>query len=343
MSSEYIKKKVTYTQDNKRHQGNDFDFDNSGSSVSTNNASKLSTYMLTGYWQIFDNGAICLKISDVPSTYQLICVSFADATAIAGEVIFSLNPSLCEALGGYTEEQFINDISNAQAKGQKVIISIGGEIGKVSVTNETEAKAFANSIYKLIQKFGFHGVDIDLEHGINATYMEKALRILHSKVGDELIITMAPQTLDMQSIGYEYFKLSLAIVDILTICNTQFYNSEPMQGYDEKQYSQGTADFITALATIQLENGLRPDQVGLGLPASVKGAGSGYVDPSIVVSAFKCLVTGSKSENFLPPRTYPGLRGVMTWSINWDAQNNYKFSNAIAACFDELVILKHFS
>ena len=328
---------MIHTQDDKKPQGNDFDFNSSGGAVSViSNASKLPTYVLTGYWQNFDNGATCLKISDVPSTYQLICVSFADSTEVAGEVTFSLNPRLCEALGGYTEEEFIHDIANAHAKGQKVIISIGGEIGNVSVTNDTEANTFANSIYKLIQKFGFHGVDIDLEHGINATFMEKALRLLHSKVGEELIITTAPQTLDMQSIGYEYFKLSLAIQDILTICNTQFYNSEPMQGYDKKEYSQGSADFITALATIQLENGLRPDQVGLGFPASIKGAGSGYVDPSIVVSAFEGLVTGSNAGNYMPPRTYPGLRGVMTWSINWDAQNNYKFSEAIVTCFSEL-------
>ena len=109
-----------------------------------------------------------------------------------------------------------------------------------------------------------------------------------------------------------------------------------MLGYDGKVYSQGNTDFLTALATIQLENGLRPDQVGLGLPASIKGAGSGYIDPSIVTSAFKSLVTGSKAGNFVAPNTYPTLRGIMTWSINWDAQNNYKFSNAVAACFDEL-------
>ena len=40
---------------------------------------------------------------------------------------------------------------------------------------------------------------------------------------------------------------------------------------------------------IQLENGLRPDQVGIGLPASTKGAGSGYVSPQTVVNALDTL------------------------------------------------------
>ena len=47
----------------------------------------------------------------------------------------------------------------------------------------------------------------------------------------------------------------------------QYYNSGSMLGCDGKVYSQGSVDFLTALACIQLENGLRPDQVSLGLPA----------------------------------------------------------------------------
>ena len=37
-------------------------------------------------------------------------------------------------------------------------------------------------------------------------------------------------------------------------------------------------------------------------------------------------LTGS----FVPPETWPGIRGVMTWSINWDAANGYNFANTIA-------------
>ncbi len=83
-----------------------------------------------------------------------------------------------------------------------------------------------------------------------------------------MIITMAPQTIDMQSTAGSYFALALAIKDILTVVHTQFYNSGSMLGCDQMAaYGQGTINFLTALACIQLENGLRPDQVALGLPA----------------------------------------------------------------------------
>jgi chitinase len=111
----------------------------------------------------------------------------------------------------------------------------------------------------------------------------------------------------------------------------QYYNSGSMLGYDGKVYSQGSVDFLTALATIQLENGLRPDQVGLGLPASPSAAGSGYVSPSIVNQALGILATGASGGSFRPPHTYPSLRGAMTWSINWDASNGYNFANSVSA------------
>lgn len=296
----------------------------------------LPTHILTGYWQNFDNGAKCLKISDVPQTYNIIAVSFAEATVNPGEVTFTLDSSLASKLGGYTEQQFINDIAAAKAKNQKVIISVGGERGNVSVNSATAATNFANSIYALMVKYGFDGVDIDLENGLNATYMASALRNLSAKAGSKLIITMAPQTIDMQSVSSAYFQLALNIKDILTVVNTQYYNSGSMLGQDGKVYSQGSVDFITALAAIQLENGLRPDQVGLGLPASVKGAGSGYVAPSVVNSALDCLTKGTNGGSYKPIRTYPSLRGAMTWSINWDASNNYEFANTVSAKLNTL-------
>lgn len=179
-------------------------------------------------------------------------------------------------------------------------------------------------------KYGFEGVDIDLENGINATYMAQALRQLSSLAGSNLIITMAPQTIDMQSPSNGYFQLALSIKDILTIVNMQYYNSGSMLGYDGQVYYQGTKDFLTALATIQLENGLRPDQVGLGLPASTSAAGGGYIAPSVVNAALDCLAYGTNAGSFKPPHTYPTVRGAMTWSINWDASNGYNFANTVS-------------
>ncbi len=292
-----------------------------------NPGTSVPKHAVTGYWQNFNNGATVQKLSDVPANYDIIAVSFADATTTPGAVTFNLDTA---GLNGYTVDQFKADIKAKQAAGKNVIISVGGEKGTISVNSDASATNFANSVYSLIQEYGFNGVDIDLENGLNSTYMSKALRQLSQKAGSGLVITMAPQTIDMQSTGGEYFKTALNIKDILTVVNMQYYNSGSMLGCDGKVYSQGSVDFLTALACIQLEGGLDPSQVGLGVPASTSGAGSGYVSPSVVNAALDCLASGTNCGSFKPSKTYPGIRGAMTWSTNWDAKSGNAWSNAVA-------------
>ncbi|MGV9759288.1 chitinase [Streptomyces tricolor] len=293
----------------------------------------LPKHAVTGYWQNFNNGATVQKLSDVPSAYDIIAVAFADATSTPGAVSFTLDSA---GLGGYTVDQFKADVKAKQAAGKKVIISVGGEKGTVSVNDAASAANFANSVYSLMQTYGFDGVDIDLENGLNATYMTQALRALSAKAGPSLIITMAPQTIDMQSTSNGYFQTALNIKDILTVVNMQYYNSGSMLGCDGKVYSQGTVDFLTALACIQLEGGLSPSQVGLGLPASTRAAGGGYVSPTVVNNALDCLTKGTGCGTFKPSRTYPDLRGAMTWSTNWDATSGNAWSNVVGPHVDAM-------
>jgi chitinase len=283
-------------------------------------------HAVTGYWQNFNNGATVQKLSDVQSPYDIIAVAFADATTTPGAVTFTLDSA---GLGGYPVDQFKADVKAKQAAGKKVVISVGGERGAVSVNDSASATNFANSVHSLMQTYGFDGVDIDLENGLNATYMTQALRALSAKAGPSLVLTMAPQTIDMQSTSNAYFQTALNVKDILTVVNMQYYNSGSMLGCDGKVYSQGSVDFLTALACIQLEGGLSPSQVGLGLPASPRGAGSGYVSPSVVNNALDCLTKGTGCGSFKPSRTYPELRGAMTWSTNWDAAAGNAWSNSV--------------
>ncbi|MFP8887514.1 chitinase, partial [Streptomyces mangrovi] len=282
-------------------------------------------HALTGYWQNFDNGARVQKLREVQDQYDIIAVSFADSTANTGEITFNLDP----ALGYSSVQEFKDDIAAKQAGGKKVIVSVGGEKGNVIVNDSASAARFADSAHRLMREYGFDGVDIDLEHGINSTWLTQALRSLSAKAGPSMVLTMAPQTIDMQSTSTEYFKLALNVKDILTVVNMQYYNSGSMLGCDNKVYSQGSVDFLTALACIQLEGGLDPSQVGLGTPASTRGAGSGYVDPSVVNAALDCLARGTNCGSFKPARTYPGIRGAMTWSTNWDALNGDRWSDTV--------------
>ena len=161
-------------------------------------------------------------------------------------------------------------------------LSVGGELGTISVNDAASANASRRACGLIMTGSGSTASTSTWRTA--STRRSWARRCTRSRAasGSGFILTLAPQTIDMQSTGGAYFQLALAVRDILTTVHTQYYNSGTMLGCDGKVYAQGTVDFLTALACIQLQGGLRPDQVALGLPASSRAAGGGAVAPSVV-------------------------------------------------------------
>ena len=307
--------------------------------------SKLPQHMVTGYWHNFCNGSTNLKLSDVPSYYDMICVAFTGNTATAGEVTFEVDPDLARAVGGYTKQQFIQDIKSLKSKGQHVIISVGGAEGRITINSNAAADTFASTLSAIIKEYGFEGVDIDLEgSAVSGTeYIARGLRKVHDEYGDDFIITMAPETYYMhkgEGIIGAYYRLATEIKDILTICYPQFYNAGGDIGYNNFNARYPSQSFITSLATMYIENGLRPDQLAIGVPAMASAAGSGYITPENLKAVVNSLVFKKSLDGFTPPREYKTLRGVMTWSINWDGTQNYAWAKSMSALMDSLPVVE---
>ena len=72
--------------------------------------------------------------------------------------------------------------------------------------------------------------------------------------------------------------------------------------------------------------GLRPDQVAFGVPSGRSSANSGFTTSADVSNALNCLTKLLNCGTIVPKQAYPGFRGVMTWSINWDKHDGYNFS-----------------
>ncbi|BCL27349.1 chitinase [Streptomyces aurantiacus] len=179
-----------------------------------------------------------------------------------------------------------------------------------------------------------------------------AVKTLKAKYGDDFVLTMAPETFFVQ-LGYQYYGTGKwggqdpragaylpvihALRDDLTLLHVQDYNSGPIMGLDNQYHSMGGADFHIAMTDMLLTGfpvagdaanvfpPLRPDQVAIGMPASTN-AGNGHVPPAETNKALDCLTKKTDCGSYATHGTWPALRGLMTWSINWDRFGGWEFS-----------------
>ncbi|UWZ49866.1 carbohydrate binding domain-containing protein [Dactylosporangium matsuzakiense] len=316
----------------------------------------------------FANGSGYVRMADIPAAWDVIDLAFGEPTSVtSGDIRFNRCPA-AECAGVESDAEFLAAIKAKQAQGKKVLISIGGQNGQVQLTTTAARDTFVNSVSAIIDRWGLDGLDIDFEgHSLylnpgdsdlrNPTTpvvvnLISALKSLKARYGTRFVLTMAPETFFVQ-LGYQfyggtsagdnragsYLPVIHALRDSLTILHVQDYNSGPIWGLDNQYHTMGGADFHIAMTdmlkagfpvanTGQTFPGLRADQIAIGVPAAVS-AGNGYVANAVVQSAATCLVNGSGCGGYtLRGGTSPALRGLMTWSINWDRYYSWEFQNA---------------
>lgn len=323
--------------------------------------------IIVGYWHNFDNGSTNIRLRDISPDFNVIQVAFAEPSGgvSSGNMAFTpYNASVSD---------FKADIAYLQARGQKVLISVGGANGTVDLTSAQAKSTFAATMKNIISTYGFNGLDIDLEGSSLAlnsgdtdfknpttpkiVNLIAAIREITGAYGSDFLLTMAPETAYVQG-GYSayggpwgaYLPVIYALRGDLDYLHVQHYNSGTMTGLDGRSYSQGTADFQVAMAEMLLAGfpvggnpnnlfpALRQDQVVIGLPASPQAAGGGYTTPANVQKALDYLIKGQSFGGSYTLRNssgYPGLKGLMTWSINWDKYNNYEFSRSHRAYLNQ--------
>ncbi len=186
-----------------------------------------------------------------------------------------------------------------------------------------------------------------------------AVKTLKAKYGSRFTLTMAPETFFVQ-LGHQfygtgkwggqdpragaYLPVIHALRDDLTLLHVQDYNSGPIMGLDNQYHFMGGADFHIAMTDMLLTGfpvagdknnvfpALPPQKVAIGMPASVN-AGNGHVSTAEVNKALDCLTKGTNCGAYKTHGTWPDLRGLMTWSINWDRFNGREFSKNFDAYF----------
>jgi len=339
-------------------------------SCATIKAQSLPHPALIGYWHNWNDGAApYIPLDQIDPRYNVIEVSFA-------EPVVGTSHDMAFTPTGNTIPEFTAQVAQLRSAGKVVSISIGGANAPVHLDSDLERDQFIASMLNIIDAYGFDGMDIDLEgssvsisggtiatpvdatiirlidaiHGIMAGY--------RSANGSKLFLTMAPETAYVQGgqsafggLWGAYLPVIHALRDSIDILQVQLYNSGSMFGLDGVIYAQGTADFIVSQTETVIQgfstaggsfDGLRADQIAVALPACASAAGGGYTDTATVFDAIRYLLgPGPQPGAYALQQSggYPNLRGLMTWSINWDAapacNGSYSFAENYERIFGD--------
>ncbi|RKT86770.1 chitinase [Saccharopolyspora antimicrobica] len=316
----------------------------------------------------FANGSGYVRMADVPAEWDVIDLAFAEPTSpTSGQLEFT-RCQAAECPNVESDEEFLAGIRAKQAEGKKVLLSVGGANGQVRLETAAARDAFVSSAAAIIDRWGLDGIDIDFEgHSLElapgdtdlknpttpvVVNLISALRTLNDRYGPDFVLTMAPETFFVQ-VGYQHYGggtgadpragAYLPVIDALRadldLLHVQNYNSGPVMGLDGQYHTMGNADFHVAMIDMLLTGfplagnpdntfaPLAPEQVAIGLPAA-NPAGNGFTPVPEVHKALDCLRAGTGCGPYEPHGTYPKLRGLMAWSINWDVYHENEFAEA---------------
>jgi chitinase len=344
--------------------------------LATSLFAQLPNPALVGYWHNWNTAnAPYIQLEQVDNRYNVIAVAFA-VPRTGTDYDMTFTPS-----GGVTVANFKTKIQTLQGQGKKVLLSIGGGGTALSLSSTTERDVFASSMLTLLTSYGFDGMDIDIEGtGLSLTGGTIAAPVDASVInliaatktimqsyyvakGKQLLLTMAPETAFVQGgmssysgVWGAYLPVIQGLRDSLALVHVQLYNSGSMYGINRGIYTQGTADFIVALTEAVIRGfttsgsggtfvGLPASKVAIGLPACTSAAGGGFTTETVVASAVNYLRgVGPKPGTYTLVQSggYPTLRGMMTWSMNWDAvatcnTASYKYAQNFQTLFGSTV------
>ncbi|KAL6123157.1 hypothetical protein ACLB2K_075680 [Fragaria x ananassa] len=211
--------------------------------------------------------------------------------------------------------KFSSQIKSCQAKGIKVILSIGGGAEAYSLTSSEDARQVGvylwnnflggQSSSRPLGDAVLDGVDFDIEGGNDQYYDDLAryLSVQSKKGSKKVYLTAAPQCPFPDA--YIGNALKTGLFDYVWV---QFYNNPPCQ------YTSGD---VTSLEDSwkQWTSAIPAQKIFLGLPAAPQAAGSGFIPAAALTS-----------------KVLPGIKtsakygGIMLWSKYYDDLDGYSSS-----------------
>ena len=259
----------------------------------------LPERVVGGYWMKWQESD-SIRLADVDPRYNVVYLAFAQGREGTGALHFDQTAQ--------PDEQFEQDVRTVRGRGQRLILSIGGEAGYVDMSTPQRRQEMVDSLIRIHrEEVPFDGIDWDVETSavdVEAAY--EVTRELKDRLGPDLAVTLAPPGPSRN----DYKDLARRLGDDLSYIGIQYYEY-PTQ--TEQERIGGARHHTQELIE---EYGIPADKIVIGM--MVVDEDTGQYAPG-GVSRFWTVQSSQEGWKQIQ-ENFPELRGVYLWEVSGDAR-----------------------
>lgn len=303
--------------------------------------SPIGSKAIIGYWgSAADKPTLAQLPEALKRGYNVIAVAFGDMLSSDGSFQIHTN------IGDPPTKASISASAGVSEDSWQYILSFGGQnAAGPYVTNED---AYVSGFLKCYQdahdKFGFEGIDIDIETGMTTPLLRAYRKIFKQLHSQGAVISMAPQPLNidpeeegvfMEGAYNAYVPLvDTTMIDYVTYVAPQLYNNGMPLGDLDKYIESMQKGHVIQWDGQSLVLNIPSSKLVFGYPATNGAAPAGPSQswegsPSSLVAHYRA------SSKLM------GTGGCMTWSIGWDASAGWSWIEAVKGLWhgsEEMVV-----
>jgi len=289
-----------------------------------------------GYWGSAGNKTQLAQLPEALNRgYNVICLAFANSIKANGS--FEIQTTL----DSIPTKTSISTAAGTTDSSWHYLLSFGGQrhsAGPDITDLDAFVKGFLSTYEAAKLDYGFDGIDIYIEAGMT-TPLVRALREVFTTLHAEgQVISLAPEPLDidpgevpayMEGSWNCYVPLiDTTILDIVTYISIQLYNN-PMPYNDLVSYINSMQERLPIVfdgKTLFVD--IPSTKLSFGFPAADGATEYGPAKP--------WCATGAKvRRHYQNDSALLDTGGVMTWSIDWDAANDWDWITNVMRIWNE--------